>query len=198
MAQPRYGMVIDLRRCVGCHACTVVCKMENDSPKAFSRSWVEEIDKGAFPNVSRIKLPRLCNQCANPPCVPVCPVAATYQDVGGITVVDEEKCIGCGACVTACPYHARYIDPRNNKADKCDLCLGRVEAGLVPSCISTCIASSRFYGDLNDPDSEVSKLVKEYNALPLSPEFGTDPTVYYIGLEESGAKELLPSLKTKT
>lgn len=192
--QPRYGMVIDLRRCVGCHACTVVCKMEHMSPKDASRSWVEEIDKGTYPNVSRIKLPRLCNECEDAPCVKACPVAATYPADGGVIVVDTEKCIGCGACVNACPYDARFLD-EENKVDKCDLCYERITLGLVPACVSTCISSARFFGDLNDPESEVSRLIKEYGAEQLAPGYGLNPAVYYIGLTESGAYETLPSLK---
>lgn len=191
--EPRYGMVIDLRRCVGCHACTVVCKMEHNSPKDQSRSWVEEIDKGTYPNISRIKLPRLCNQCQDAPCVKACPVAATFPSTGNIIVVDEEKCIGCGACVNTCPYGARFLD--EGKVDKCDLCFERVTNGLVPACVSTCISSARFFGDLNDPDSEVSRLVAEYNAKPLGEGYGLNPAVYYIGLEESGAYDYLDSIK---
>lgn len=189
----RYGMVIDLRRCVGCHACTVACKMENSIPEGFFRSWVSEADKGDFPNVTRVKLPRLCNQCENAPCERVCPVLATYRDEGGVVVVNKEKCIGCGYCVAACPYDARYLSPEGT-ADKCDLCLERLKAGLMPACVSTCIAHARFFGDLNDPESEVSRLISAHSCQTLRSELGTKPGVYYIGLDEGIARADYASL----
>jgi tetrathionate reductase subunit B len=180
-----YGMVIDLRRCIGCHACTVVCKMENAVPEGFFRSWVVEADKGNYPNVTRIKLPRLCNQCEKAPCEQVCPVKATHRGAGGVVVIDEKKCIGCRYCISACTYDARYLNPKKGTADKCDLCLDRVSAGFMPACVSTCVAHARFFGDLNDPNSEVSKLISENSYQVLHPELGTKPSVYYIGLDEA-------------
>jgi tetrathionate reductase subunit B len=190
---PHYGMVIDLRRCVGCHACTVSCKMENSIAEGFFRSWVVEADKGQYPDVTRVKLPRLCNQCENPSCTDVCPTGATYRDETGIIVIDKDICIGCGYCVASCPYDMRYIDPKSETADKCDFCFNRTKAGLIPSCVSTCIAHARFFGDLNDPDSTVAKLIKEHNASVLRPDLERAPSVYYIGLEESKIDEVLPN-----
>lgn len=183
----RYGMVIDLRRCIGCHACTVTCKMENNVPDNFYRSWVLEADKGTYPDVTRIKLPRLCNQCQNAPCMTVCPVHATFrdQDGGGVIRIDAGKCIGCRYCIASCPYSARYLHPAKGVAEKCDLCLDRVKGGLVPACVSTCVSHARFFGDFGDPDSEVSRLVRENGAQTLRPDLGTRPSVYYIGLEEA-------------
>ncbi len=179
----RYGMVIDLRKCVGCHACTIACKMENATPASCFNTWVEEWDVGEYPNVSRAKLPKLCNHCTDAPCVPVCPVEATYAVDGGMVVVDKEKCIGCGLCMTACPYDARYMGA-DQKVGKCTLCIQRVNAGLAPECVSTCISHSRYFGDLNDPNSEVAKMMKENNCQGLQEELGLGLSVVYIGLEE--------------
>lgn len=178
-----YGMVIDLRRCIGCHACTIACKMENATPKDKFKTWVEEWDSGDYPNTTRAKLPKLCNHCNDAPCIPVCPVEATYQTPEGVVVVDEEKCIGCNACVTECPYDARYLD--NGKAGKCMYCIHRVAAGLMPACVSSCVSHARFFGDLNDPESEVSKLIAENDCDILMEELGLDVSVYYIGLKET-------------
>lgn len=178
---PRYGMLIDLRRCIGCHACSVACKSEFDVPLGSTRSWVEYVEKGTYPNVRRSFLPRLCNHCTHPPCVDVCPVGATWKrEEDGIVVVDPEICIGCGYCVLACPYDARFMNPVTKSADKCDFCLHRVSRGLVPSCVNTCMAEARIFGDLNDPESEISKKVATNPVTVLRQEMGTEPNVYYI------------------
>lgn len=185
----RYVMVIDLRKCVTCHACTVVCKAENGVPAGSFRTWVEEADMGIYPEVTRIKLPRLCNHCTNAPCENVCPVKATYKAEGGVVVVDEEQCIGCRYCIAACPYDARYINPGTGTADKCTFCLHRVEAGLEPACVSTCISHSRYFGDLNDPDSVVSQLLRANDFQVMRSDLGTEPSVFYIGLNEHMASK---------
>lgn len=190
---PHYGMVIDMRRCVGCHACTIACKMENHVSEGFFRSRVVEADKGQYPNVTRVKLPRLCNQCAQASCLAVCPTGATHRDKSSMIVINKDLCIGCGYCVAACPYDMRYVDPLTETADKCDFCLDRVNAGLIPSCVSTCIAHARFFGDLNDPNSTVSKLIQKHKAGVLRPDLGLEPSVYYIGLEEARIDEVLPN-----
>ncbi|WMJ78263.1 MULTISPECIES: 4Fe-4S dicluster domain-containing protein [unclassified Sedimentibacter] len=181
----KYGMIIDLKRCVGCHACTISCKMENEIPEGCFNTWVEEWDTGKYPNVSRVKLPKMCNHCVDAPCIEACPVDATFAVEGGIVVVDEEKCIGCGACVSACPYDARYMNSATNKAGKCTFCIQRAEAGMMPACVSTCISHARFFGDLNDPDSEVSKLMAENKTEGLKEELGLELNVKYIGLKDA-------------
>jgi tetrathionate reductase subunit B len=182
----RYAMVIDTRRCIGCQACSVACKTEFDVPLGETRSWVEFIEKGEFPNVRRSFLPRLCNQCEEPACVPVCPTGATYKrKEDGIVVVDSDICIGCKYCMQACPYGVRFINPRTGAADKCDFCLHRVQNGLVPACVNTCQGRARIFGDLNDPESEVSKLLATNATTVLRPDMGTKPMVFYIDADHT-------------
>ena len=179
----RLAMFIDLRKCTGCHACSVACKAEFDVPLGVWRSWVKIEEKGSFPHTGRFFLPRLCNHCDEPPCMKVCPSGATTQRDDGIVKIDEKKCIGCKLCIAACPYHARFSNPVKKTADKCDFCLHRVEKGVVPSCVNTCSAKARVFGDLNDPKSDVSKLVGRKPVQVLKPELGTEPHVFYISAE---------------
>ena len=182
----QYGMVIDTRRCIGCHACTVACKSEFDVPMGVNRSWVEYTEKGSFPNVQRTFLPRLCNHCSEPPCVSVCPTGATYKrEDNGIVEIDPDVCIGCKYCIQACPYDARFSNPETGLADKCDFCFHRVSKGLVPSCVNTCQGRARIFGDINDPDSEVSKLIAKNSITVLRREMGTQPNVFYIAADHS-------------
>ena len=184
--QVHYAMVIDTRKCTGCHACTVACKAEFEVPLGVNRSWVEYVEKGTYPNVSRSFLPRLCNQCSEPQCVSVCPTGATYKrKEDGIVVVDSDICIGCKYCMQACPYDARFINPNTGTADKCDFCLHRVTQGLEPSCVNTCQGRARIFGDLNDPNSEVAKLVATEPVTVLRQEMGTKPNVFYIGADHA-------------
>ena len=181
-----YAMVIDARKCTGCHACSVACKAEFEVPLGVHRSWVEYVEKGTYPNVSRSFLPRLCNQCSEPDCVTVCPTGATYKrKEDGIVVVDPDICIGCKYCMQACPYDARFINPNTGVADKCDFCLHRVTKGLEPSCVNTCQGRARIFGDLNDPNSEVAKLVATEPVTVLRQEMGTKPNVFYIGADHA-------------
>lgn len=181
-----YAMVIDVRKCTGCHACTVACKAEFEVPLGSHRSWVEYIEKGTYPNASRSFLPRLCNQCSEPQCVTVCPTGATYKrKEDGIVVVESDICIGCKYCMQACPYDARFINPNTGTADKCDFCLHRVTQGLEPSCVNTCQGRARIFGDLNDPNSEVAKLVATEPVTVLRQEMGTKPNVFYIGADHA-------------
>ena len=197
--KPQYAMVIDVRRCTGCQACTVACKSEYDVPLGGARSWVEYIEKGTYPNVTRSFLPSLCNNCSEPPCTPVCPVDATYRrEEDGIVVIDQDECIGCRKCVQACPYDARFMNPtagdpavnrKKGAAEKCDFCLHRVTEGVVPSCVNTCTGQARIFGDLNDPNSEVSKLLAKNSVTVLKPEEGTKPNVFYIAADHTEAKD---------
>ena len=215
---PRWGMVMDLRRCIGCRACTVACKAENDVSLGRFRTVVQEKTWGTFPTTKKGFLPIMCNHCEGndkdkvPPCVKVCPEypgerrkwtspsgkkiryrhGATYKRPDGLILIDKSLCIGCGKCIDACPYGVRSFDPfvkagkkpTEQAADKCDMCTHRVENGVEPSCVNTCQGRARIFGDLNDPDSEVSKLVKEHNLKTpdnvLLPDEGTNPHVFYI------------------
>ncbi|PTQ55568.1 MAG: Tetrathionate reductase subunit B [Candidatus Carbobacillus altaicus] len=176
----RYGMVIDLRKCAGCSACTVACSIENNVPEGHFRTWVKEMEVGLFPDVKRIKLPRLCNHCEDPPCVKVCPVQASWQNEDGVVLIDQDRCIGCKYCIAACPYEARFINPETNTADKCSFCIHRLEVGQLPACVTTCVGGARIFGDVNDPESEISKVLSQYSVNVLKPDLGTQPFVFYI------------------
>jgi len=183
----RWAMVVDLRQCIGCQSCTVACTIENQSPIGQFRTRVDqyEVQDTENPeNITSLMLPRLCNHCDEPPCIPVCPVQATYQQKDGIVVIDNERCVACGYCVQACPYDARFINKETNSADKCTFCTHRLEAGLLPACVESCVGGARIIGDLNQPDSQISLLLKEHerDIKVLKPQAGTKPHVFYIGL----------------
>ena len=188
MEGKRFGMLVDMRKCIGCQACTVSCSVENLPPIGQFRTTVlqYEIDKPGGAAPAMVSLPRLCNHCDEPPCVPVCPVQATFQRTDGIVLVDNERCVGCGYCVQACPYDARFINHETNTADKCTFCAHRVDAGLLPACVETCVGGARIFGDINDAEGELARRLKE--AQPqlkvLKPELETAPRVFYIGLDE--------------
>lgn len=212
-----WGMVIDLQKCVGCNACTVACKAENNTPPGVTYHVVLEEEIGRYPNVTRRFLPRPCMQCQHPPCVRVCPVNATYRRTDGIVAIDYNVCIGCRYCLSACPYGARSFDfgefytveqtprlaeydltpnfeygrewkrhPANlhvspiGNARKCTFCLHRLEKGMLPACITTCIGGARTFGDLNDPESLVARQAALPRVMRLKEELGTEPSVYYL------------------
>jgi molybdopterin-containing oxidoreductase family iron-sulfur binding subunit len=209
--QVKWGMVIDLQKCVGCDSCTVACKAENRTPPGISYNVVLEEEIGQFPDVAKVNLPMPCMQCDNPPCVQVCPVKATYKLANGIVAIDNDRCIGCRYCIIACPYGARSYDfgesyedemlgyndvtspeygndrgPRKGNQTpigtvrKCNFCLHRLERGEEPACVETCIGDARFFGDLNDPNSTVSKLASSPRAFRLKSELGAGPNVIYL------------------
>ena len=214
--QRRWVIAIDTRRCVGCSGCTVSCAVENKLPPDLFYRRVTEQTTGTYPDVRRRFFSQACMQCDAPPCIPVCPVEptkATYVRPDGIVAVDYDRCIGCGACVAACPYDARFIDSgqlftdgtprhqayegvtaweygqarkRDGKADpagkarKCHFCVHRLEAGMLPACVTTCIANAISFGDLNDPASLVAELNRRSGVKRLKEEAGTKPRVFYL------------------
>ena len=201
-SKKRYGFVIDVARCIDCRACLVACSVENNVPMNHTRIWVKDLGvQGAFPDLQRTFVPYNCMHCDNPPCIEVCVSGATYKQADtGLVLVDQEACIGCGYCVEACPYDARYLDEKRGVVDKCTGCAQRVETGQQPACVTTCLGGARMFGDLNDPNSEVSMALKNATSVQrLDYEkngHDTDPNIYYInaGALQGGVLEssLLP------
>jgi tetrathionate reductase subunit B len=214
-----WAFVVDTRACIGCGQCVVACKEENGVPLdgEHTRTWVErhqvapdgsvavdspEAGINGFPAMPAVAgvgqdgtaatqfVPRLCMQCENSPCTAVCPVGATFRTADGVILVDEERCIGCGYCVVACPYGARYIVPAGPRtptgvagvADKCTFCYHRITRGREPACVEICPVGARKFGDLTDPTSEVSTILRDQATRVLRPELGTRPRVHYVGL----------------
>jgi molybdopterin-containing oxidoreductase family iron-sulfur binding subunit len=199
---PRWGMTIDLKRCVACQSCTIACKVENGTPPGIFWMRVLEKEEGTFPSARKVFLPLRCNHCSDPPCVPVCPTGASYQrEKDNLVLIDQNKCIGCRACIVACPYQVRFItedskgyygegltpyeaesyqkwQPRT--VQKCTFCVDRLEKGLDPACVQTCPTGALTYGDLNDPESEISRLIRQRAHFQPRAECGTDPSLYYL------------------
>lgn len=199
----RYGMLIDLKRCVGCNACAIACSRTNKTPSNHFRTYVETVEEGAYPRTRLSLVPHICMHCANPACVDVCPTKASFKDENGIVRVDDSRCIGCQYCVMACPYDARYIDisepgyfPESSEEpssfeqellggggqgyiDKCVFCHDRLQDGLLPACVETCPANARIFGDLDDSESEVSRLIATSGANTIMSELGLEPSVFY-------------------
>lgn len=201
----KYAYVIDVRKCIGCGACVRACKRENNVPADVFRTWVERyiltgegiyIDSpngghDAFESVNAELAgqatdawftPKMCNHCDHPPCVQVCPVGATFKTDDGFVLVDADHCLGCGYCVQACPYGARFINPEEHKSDKCTWCYHRVKNDKKPACVEVCPQKVRLFGDLKDPQSEVTKIFKENQWMVLKPDMYTNPTCFYVGL----------------
>src|SRR5712691_2216235 len=181
----KYAFVIDQRKCIGCHACTVACKAEHDVPIGVYRTWVKYIEKGEFPNSRRYFLVNRCNHCTDAPCVAICPTKALYKRADGIVDFDSSRCIGCKSCMQACPYDALYIDPNSHTAAKCNYCAHRVEVGLEPACVVVCPERAIIAGDMHDPNTEIAKIIARQPVRVRKPEKGTSPNVYYLGAEES-------------
>jgi Fe-S-cluster-containing dehydrogenase component/formate-dependent nitrite reductase membrane component NrfD len=184
------AFVIDQGRCIGCHACTVACKVEHGVELGVFRTWVKYIERGEFPDTRRHFSVLRCNHCNDAPCVKVCPVTALYKREDGIVDFDPERCIGCKACMNACPYDALYIDPDSHTAAKCNFCAHRVELDLKPSCELVCPVGAIISGDVDDPDSEVSRLLGTAPSMVRSAEQGTGPNVYYLGADSTALDPL--------
>ena len=213
----RWGMVIDLKRCVSCYACMIACKQEHFLPPGVFWSRLLVTETGKYPRVRKVTFPVLCNHCEEPTCVKVCPTGASARREDGIVTVDSETCAGCGYCVLACSYQQRtHLKEKNREyfpgqgltelealgqslyphevgtATKCNFCLERIDKGIekglkpgvdreaTPACVNMCMVKARHFGDLEDPESTVSVLIRERKGRPLRPELGTKPSVYYI------------------
>jgi Fe-S-cluster-containing dehydrogenase component/formate-dependent nitrite reductase membrane component NrfD len=175
-----FGFIIDNRKCIGCHACTVACKSEHQVPVGVNRTWVKYIEKGEFPDTRRLFSVMRCNHCADAPCVEICPVTALYTRADGIVDFDERRCIGCKACTQACPYDALYMEPSNHTAAKCNYCTHRVDIGLEPACVVVCPEHAIISGDIDNPDTEISKLLARETVSVRKQEKGTNPKLFYI------------------
>lgn len=201
-------MAVSLTRCAGCQTCTIACKIDNSTqPNVFWKN-VRDVEVGSYPAATRFFLPVQCMHCANPPCMTVCPTGATKKREDGVVFVDYSKCMGCGYCVLACPYEARWLVkdesqyfPGNGHPEervrplgattKCDLCFDRLDAGMkdgktpgtdpsaTPVCVNACPARAMVFGDLDDPDSEITKLIRAKESFRLLPDMKTDPSIYY-------------------
>lgn len=203
---PTYGMGIQIDKCIGCARCLEACKTENNVPPEpiFVRTWVEryviktnnEVDVSllggeadaagevAPRNALRsFFVPKLCNQCANPPCVQVCPVEATFITDDGVVLVDGDRCLGCGYCIQACPYGARYMHPVTRTADKCTFCYHRIRKGLLPACVEVCPTQARVFGDLDSKASPLNRLKRMKKIHVLKPSLNTEPKVIYADLD---------------
>jgi Fe-S-cluster-containing dehydrogenase component len=202
-----YGMGIQVEKCIGCGKCVEACKEENNVPREpfFFRTWVERyiIRKNGEVSVqsidSRIEqskeifdekeimrsffVPKLCNQCENPPCVQVCPVGATFKTEDGVILVDENRCIGCRYCIQACPYGARYLHPEKEVADKCTFCYHRITKGMLPACVEVCPTQARIFGDVRSGASPLNRFKRMNKLHVLKPSLNTEPKVSYSGLD---------------
>jgi Fe-S-cluster-containing dehydrogenase component/formate-dependent nitrite reductase membrane component NrfD len=181
----KFGFLIDHRKCIGCHACSVACKEEHQVPLGVYRTWVKYVEKGTFPHTQRHFTVLRCNHCEYAPCVTICPVTALYKRPDGIVDFDADVCIGCKACMQACPYDALYIDPNTNTAAKCNFCAHRVELGLQPSCEVVCPTQAILSGDLDDPTSPLSRLTTREPVRVRKPDKGTVPQLFYIDADEN-------------
>jgi Fe-S-cluster-containing dehydrogenase component len=175
----RYVMTVDTRRCVGCNACVIACKQENQLPLGAFRDWITIETRGVFPHLSQEIRSERCNHCENPPCVRVCPTGASHVAQGGAVLVTTTMCTGCSACIEACPYGARYLHPEGY-ADKCTFCLHRVVKGKQPACVESCPTKALTFGDLNNPTSEIARLLLERKHKVNKPETGAEPRVFFL------------------
>jgi Fe-S-cluster-containing dehydrogenase component/formate-dependent nitrite reductase membrane component NrfD len=179
----RYGFLIDQHRCIGCHACTVACKEEHNIPVGVNRTWVKYIERGRYPDTRRHFAVLRCNHCDDAPCIEICPTVALFRRRDGIVDFDHERCIGCKSCMQACPYDALYIDPERNTAAKCNFDASRVEMGYKPACEVVCPTQAILSGDLDDPDSLISKRVAHEKVSVRKAEKGTKPKLFYVGVD---------------
>ncbi|MCP4459148.1 MAG: polysulfide reductase NrfD [Cytophagales bacterium] len=181
----KFGFVIDNRKCIGCHACTVACKSEHVVPVGVNRTWVKQTEKGTFPNTRRVFSVTRCNHCTDAPCVSICPTEALFSRDDGIVDFNNDRCIGCKSCMQACPYDSLYIDPETKTAAKCNYCAHRTDIGLEPACVNICPEHAIISGDMENPETEIAQLIATQQVKMRKPEKGTKPNVYYIDGDEA-------------
>ena len=180
-----WAKVIDHTKCIGCHACTTACKSENHVPVSVNRTYVKYTDVGTFPNARRAFQVNRCNQCQDAPCTYACPTAAMYTRSDGIVDFDKSICIGCKACIAACPYDAIFINPEDHSAEKCNFCAHRIDMNLEPACVVVCPTEAIIVGDLNDPSSRIAAIVGREPVTVRRPEKETQPKLFYIGAHQA-------------
>lgn len=203
----KWGMAIDVEKCIGCGNCVVACKLENNVPlePIFFRTWVEryreygdetlvDSPNGGFdgfpPDESTRRphqaffVPKLCNACEHSPCDQVCPVGATFKTPDGAVLVDQTYCIGCRYCIQACPYGCRYLHPVTKAADKCTFCYHRIHKGLKPACVENCPTGARIFGDLKNDSDPLTVFLREHKIHVLKPHLNTYPKVFYNGIDK--------------
>jgi Fe-S-cluster-containing dehydrogenase component/Ni/Fe-hydrogenase subunit HybB-like protein len=181
----QWAKVIDHTRCIGCHACTTACKSENVVPIGVTRTYVKHVDVGVFPQVRRAHQVTRCNQCAHAPCVTACPTAAMFKRADGIVDFDKSICIGCKACMAACPYDAIFINPEDHSAEKCNFCAHRIDVGLEPACVVVCPTQAILIGDMNDQTSYVAQIINREAVNVRRPEKETLPKLFYKGAHQA-------------
>jgi Fe-S-cluster-containing dehydrogenase component/formate-dependent nitrite reductase membrane component NrfD len=185
LAPVQWAKVIDHTRCIGCHACTTACKSENLVPLSVTRTYVKHVDVGVFPQARRAHQVTRCNQCAHAPCVTACPTEAMFKRRDGIVDFDKSICIGCKACMAACPYDAIFINPDDHSAEKCNFCAHRIDVGLEPACVVVCPTQAILVGDMNDGDSYVAQIVNREAVSVRRPEKETLPKLFYKGAHQA-------------
>ena len=205
--QHKWLMCFDVDKCIGCGRCADACKTENNVPREpfFFRTWIErysiknngevavESPNGGidgFPPAGEVPgevrsffVPKLCNHCANAPCVQVCPVGATFTTEDGVVLVDKDYCIGCRYCIQACPYGARFLDPRTGTAEKCTFCYHRLVKKLQPACVEVCPTGCRVFGEVGERSSPLTRFTRFNKIQTLKPHLNTEPKVFYANLD---------------
>ena len=192
--RPAWAKVVDQTRCIGCHACTTACKSENEVPLSVTRTYVKYVDTGVFPQARRSFQVTRCNQCEAPPCVDACPTSAMFKRGDGIVDFDKSACIGCKACIAACPYDAIFINPDDHSAEKCNFCAHRLDVGLEPACVVVCPTEALLVGDMSDPASEVARIVGRDPVAVRRPEKETRPKLFYKGADQATLDPLAAEL----
>ena len=175
----RYGMLINTKKCIGCYACRVACQRQNNLLPTEDFIRYEEHEVGTYPNVRVETVPLQCMHCEDAPCVAVCPTGAAYIGADGIVGVDHGRCIGCLYCMAACPYGVRIQIEKTGVIEKCRFCWYEGEPGNPPACVGTCISGARVFGDLDDPDSDISREIARTNAQPIAGDL-TESKIYYV------------------